>query len=665
MKSFLSRVALYLCIGYLLLVVWLAYTGASFVTDISMVGPDFWNDRRQVVATVDRPIIPAQLPGPLDTWAGPGPKEIVINVSGKSKSVIDLYFLDSHESAPPNLEITFNGATVINAQLERGAGVGSKKWNDSGRPSKLSIAIPNNIRNGENNTIVIRNTKGSWVAFDKIAVKEKATPLKFAGLLLATLLLLGWRLIERRREEASSHTTTKSSIKYAIFAMITIAFSSCIVLVAGEIALRAIYSDGGLTTSEGPGGKLFVHTYPQDDERFAGNSVQKKPMEQNIFIQGDSITFGAGVREWEAIYPNILLKKLAEGEKDYGMTVKAIPNRELDFHRTMLYEMVDSIDPDIIVYQWYNNDIKLEYCHDHICGRPEHKIAFWRNLYYHKWLKETSYLYFFVDARLALSLPDYNRSYIDYLTEDFAEGTMKGQRFRTEFYRWATVASAYAKRVIVMLYPSLPFSGENPFHVQHDMMKKLSRPHTFHIAAYTTSKNTGANYFTEGDANNHIARLAKAGTNEPGLLVDGPEIPIKKGNHEVSFRLKTSAQVIETVAVIEAIRESTGEVLAKRRLSGKDFMSKTKWQKFTLNFKTKDMLIKDLHFRVWHAGKADIAVDQISLPVDRRLELVDLIPYLNGFDTHVSYFDSHPNEKAQKVMAQVLYDLISNNNDDK
>ena len=664
MKSFLSRAALYLCIGYLLIVAWQAYVGASFVTDSSMVGPDVWNDRRQVVATTDRPVIPAQLPGPLDAWAGPGPKEIVLKIPGKGKTVIDFSFLDSHESAPPNLEILFNGATVTSAQLKKGAGVNSKKWKDSGRSSRLSITIPKNIRTGKSNTLVIRNTKGSWVAFDKISIKEVATPLKLAGLLLAILLLLGWRLLARRREKAFGSAPATSSIKYAIFAAITIIFSSSIALIAGEVALRIIYNDGGKTTSEGPGGKGFNYTFLGNGERFASNGLPKKPEGQKIFIQGDSITYGWGVRDWEAIYPNILYKKLVEANEKYEVAVKAIPNRELDFHRAKLYEMADNVDPDIIIYQWYNNDIELEYCHTNQCGMPENKTSFWRKFAMHEWLKGHSYLYFFLDIRLAMLRPDYNRSYIEYLTDDFAEGTMKGQRFRTEFYRWATVATAYADRVIVMLYPAVPFSGENPFRAQHDMMKKLSKPHTFHIAAYTTSKNTGGDYFTEGDGTNHIARRAKVGIDKPGLLVDAPPIPIREGQHKVSFSLKTGEQIFETVAIIEVLQESTGAILAKRRLSGKDFISKAKWQDFTLNFEIKERLIKDLRFRVWYEGGADIAVDQISLPVDRKLELIDLIPHLSGIDTYASDFDWHPNEKAHKVMAQVLYDLITNNNDE-
>ena len=631
----------------------------EFVTDSSMVNKYFWNDRRGVTATSSRPVIPMQLPGPLDHWAGPGPKEIHLTVPGRKKATLDLYFLDSHESAPPRLEISINGKSIETIQVAPGVGAKPFRWNLKGKRSKHSIVIPRNLRGKGDDKVVIKNVGGSWVGFDKLTVKSKVNPWLIGGLSLFGLIPLIFLIQDSKRRGEPLLSLSRNSVKYFLFATTTLIASSILALLAGEVALRIIYSDGGTKTLAGPGMKLFVHSFIEGKERYKGNIETAKENGTNIFIQGDSITFGFGVKNWEAVYPNLLYQKLADKKQPYNMAVTAVPKLEVDSHRRKLYEIADSIDPDIIVYQWYHNDIEMEYCHGYACGVPELKIAFWRKFSFHKNLRVKSYLYFFLDNRLARALTDYNRSFLEYLTDDFAEGTMKGQRFRTEFYRWATVASAYADRVIVMLYPAIPFTGENPFHAQHDMMMKLSKPHTFHIDAYTTSKKTGDNYFTEGDGINHIARLAKTGINKPGLLVDAPPIPLKKGDHEVSFSLKTGAQIFETVAIIEVVRESTGEVLAKRRLSGKDFISKAKWQKFTLNFKTKDTLIKDLRFRVWYEGKADIAVDQISLPVDRTLELIDLIPHLSEIDTHVSDFDSHPNAKAQEVMAQVLYNTLT------
>jgi hypothetical protein len=67
----------------------------------------------------------------------------------------------------------------------------------------------------------------------------------------------------------------------------------------------------------------------------------------------------------------------------------------------------------------------------------------------------------------------------------------------------------------------------------------------------------------------------------------------------------------------------------------------------------------DVRFRVGSSGSAAFALTAIELPVNYGFEVLDLSGPLNTFDTHASIFDAHPNERAHRVIADHLLEMLT------
>jgi hypothetical protein len=89
---------------------------------------EFWQSREKFIATLDSPIIPIQIPGPMDSWAGSQPKEISMQVPYTRSSAITINFLDSHESSPTKLAVLVNGSLLDSTTVKAGSGKTHPLW---------------------------------------------------------------------------------------------------------------------------------------------------------------------------------------------------------------------------------------------------------------------------------------------------------------------------------------------------------------------------------------------------------------------------------------------------------------------------------------------------------------------------------------------------------
>jgi len=116
-----------------------------------------------------------------------------------------------------------------------------------------------------------------------------------------------------------------SAARRVLFWLSLIAFTLLATLGSGELFLRVVYRDRGHTTLGGPGGGPFDYTYnpagsnPEERQPFVTGS--KHPGVTRIMIQGDSITWGVGVRRWQDLYPSRLLSFLRRDNGRYDMAV--------------------------------------------------------------------------------------------------------------------------------------------------------------------------------------------------------------------------------------------------------------------------------------------------------------------------------------------------------
>lgn len=93
---------------------------------------------------------------------------------------------------------------------------------------------------------------------------------------------------------------------------------------------------------------------------------KKKDGQISIVILGDSMTFGVGMPV-SSTYPYLVDQKLNHGgQEKYKVYSLAIPGGTLEHHLTNLKQYYELLDPDLIVYGAYHNDLesknrKLDY----------------------------------------------------------------------------------------------------------------------------------------------------------------------------------------------------------------------------------------------------------------------------------------------------------------
>ncbi len=432
-----------------------------------------------------------------------------------------------------------------------------------------------------------------------------------------------------------------------LFAIVTVIFSSFMILGAGEMILR-----------------IFFHT-SWEYIPLSKNSLAKNPLSERgpvianmtktgktrILVQGDSITWGQGVPQWTDLYPYRLLQSLNSDGERYEMTTLAAPGKETDWHAANLKLFGDKIDPDIIIYQWYINDVEVKN------NRRPPPAPPWRSLPFHLDLTNSSFLYFLVDQRLERIVIGSGKLYADYINEDFKEGSIYWQAFRDAFHQWATRARSMADRVVIAFYPAVPFSGEYPLKEITDRVKRLTKPNIYTIPAHSMPKIVGENVVDE-NSRMGIVRKAISGKTPSGTLAFGPYTVLGKGKYRITFRIKSSFTGEGDIAIIDVASDIGKTTHARKALGAKDFAGEKGWKDFVLEFEVKKKLIEKVEFRVQYTGAGDLSLDTIEFPVDYNLEVVDFLPYLTGFDTHATLFDAHPNARAHAVMADVLYKKI-------
>lgn len=159
----------------------------------------------------------------------------------------------------------------------------------------------------------------------------------------------------------------------------------------------------------------------------------------------------------EQLFSSRLLARLQGTNAPVDMAVLARPGREIDEHLHQLKKWGHELQPDVIIYQWYINDMELkkEY-------RPRTN-RLWRQLFFHSKLRQSSYFWFFLDFSLDTLLPSDALSYERYIANHFKEGSAGWLLFERYFSEWAMSAKELTPRVIVALYPHLSLKdGASP-----------------------------------------------------------------------------------------------------------------------------------------------------------------------------------------------------------
>ncbi len=291
------------------------------------------------------------------------------------------------------------------------------------------------------------------VNFDRIVAAVGLTSVRAAflqigglGLILSAAgVLLLWLRGGQRRAVLAHVRALVATATISLLAMFA----------AGELTLRWIYADGMSFSSHfGPLERRFERDFRFN--RFDGPSRgpevagPKTDGELRVLCQGDSITWGQGVKDARLLYPDRLLTQLRAVNPAFTEATLAKPGREIDDHFAQLLKWGEEIQPDLIIYQWYINDIELDKSH-----RPEPNKRIWRQLFFHGRMMQYSYLWFFLDYVLDAKLPSSGPTYQDYIAAQYAVTSDAWARFTQLFHAWSTAARRLTPRVIVMLVPHI------------------------------------------------------------------------------------------------------------------------------------------------------------------------------------------------------------------
>src|SRR3989338_205717 len=138
-----------------------------------------------------------------------------------------------------------------------------------------------------------------------------------------------------------------------------------ITLALCEVLLRIVFYNG-MTFSFTPGGPISARfksklTLNRFGSRGPDGGEYPVGGETRIVVVGDSITFGQGIRNEKDLYTSKLLKLLNdEGDNRFNMFVIATPGHDNDDHVKKLDRYGLEIKPDVVVYQWFINDLEPE-----------------------------------------------------------------------------------------------------------------------------------------------------------------------------------------------------------------------------------------------------------------------------------------------------------------
>ena len=272
--------------------------------------------------------------------------------------------------------------------------------------------------------------------------------------------------------------------------------------VTAEVFLRLVFFNGAsFGSGAGPITARFARSFQLNQFGSRGpDAIGPKPAGRfRIMVQGDSLTFGHGVQGESNLYTSLMLEslqRLAPGRFD--MSVHAKSGENITDHLDTLRRMGPAVAPDVIIYQWYPNDLETD-----AAPRPvEFRRRIWTKLFFHELFQQVSYAWWFVDRQLTMRLSSPKVGYRERFHEIFAESAPGWAAFEARFREWADTGRSLCPRVAVLLYPS---KGQGIFQDIHGRVIRLASAHGIRTVDMTdyVGDTTDPRYLYAGRLDDH------------------------------------------------------------------------------------------------------------------------------------------------------------------
>ena len=423
--------------------------------------------------------------------------------------------------------------------------------------------------------------------------------------------------------------------------LLGVLLSVVIFFASGEAVLRVVYRDQGKATLGGPGSRSFEHLYIANEQRGRFDTGPRRPGVERLLILGDSISWGLGVRDWSAVWTERLAQALERKGGPVEMAVLAEPGRAMWEHLAALHEWGRRIQPDVLIYQWHVNDVEV----------VEHRPSFqrpWQRWSQHTRARNASYLYYLLDHMAASWLPQPDRSYTEYMLQDFVPGTYEWAEFERAFHSFATHALEVAPTRLVVLYPQVPFGGTYPLQPIHDRMRTLAGPHELAIPPAAWVPLAGK---IEPRADAPWQQVVRVPAGTAGAVIETRDYYVREGAVDLTLRVMCDSQSsVPAALAVEVVDHVTSQIVGRGN-AAVDLQARG-WQQLPVRIDVRGAQDHSVRFRVVSPGLPALSLASIDIPVDYGFTVVDLTEPLNAFNTHASMFDAHPNERAHAVIAQ-------------
>jgi len=423
--------------------------------------------------------------------------------------------------------------------------------------------------------------------------------------------------------------------------------SVLIFLATGEIALRAVYRDAGKRTLGAPGFHVFEHVNAHDQQRGRLDFGAKRAGLPRLLVVGDSITWGTGVREWQDTWPEQLARMYEQAEQARELAVLSLPGREIDAHVEQVKIWANDIRPDIFIYQWYVNDVEI------LHRRPSTERS-WQQQGWHDWLRRASYLYYFLDNRVSQLLPPVERSYVDYILQDFIPSSLEWSEFERYFHELATRAREMSPQRLLLLYPQVPFSGEYPLRSVHQRLAALARAERISIPPAAWVRTSGDIVDRPDGKWKQAVRVPSSAP--PRSIITRPYYARGEVTLIATFAAPDSPSGT-AVGTLEAVDPETGVTMAAAPLVSRK--AGDALQEVSVQLQLQDDKGRGVQLAFGTAGGGDVLLASVDLRVNYGFDVLDLTETMNGFDTHVSIFDAHPNPAAHRVVAEQVFTKLA------